>query len=145
MNRKDLDEIRAVLSREIPKLNMIYKIKLAYIFGSYAKGTNNDNSDIDIAILLEDGYSPLDKVGLLGELSDALRADNIDLVILNSANSVLKHQVIKYGKIVYNESEELRILFEVRVLKEYMDMDYFRKTQMHYISEWVSKEMEAAK
>jgi uncharacterized protein len=145
MNKKDLDEIKVVLSREITKLKKIYNIKLMYIFGSYAKGTNNGNSDIDIAVLLEDGYSPLDKVSLLGELSDALRSDNIDLVILNSANSVLKHQIIKYGKIFYSESEESRVFFEVRVLKEYMDMEYFRKTQMHYINEWVSNEMEAAK
>jgi uncharacterized protein len=145
MYRKDFDEIRMILLREIKKLNSVYKIKLLYIFGSYAKGTNNDDSDIDIAVLLEEGYSPLHKVSLLGNLSDTLKTDNIDLVILNSAHSVLKHQVIKYGKIVYNESEESRILYEVRVLKEYMDMEYFRKTQMHYISEWISKEMEAAK
>jgi uncharacterized protein len=127
------------------KLSKRYDIKLVYIFGSYAKGTNSDKSDIDIAFLLGDVYNPLDKLSLLGELCDILKSDDIDLVILNSANSVLKHQVIKYGKLIYKETEELKVYFEVRVLKEYMDMDYFRKTQMYYINEWVKNELEASR
>ena len=30
-----------------------YKIKKAYIFGSYSKNTSNEDSDIDIAIIME--------------------------------------------------------------------------------------------
>lgn len=70
-----------------------------------------------------------------------MKRDDIDLVILNYSNSVLSYQVIKYGKVVYQESEETKILFECKVLKEYMDMEYFRKNQM-YFREWFKSEVE---
>jgi hypothetical protein len=55
---------------------------------------------------------------------------------------VLKHQVIKYGKLIYMEDEMVKVMFESRVQKEYMDMEYFRNTQMHYINQWIKKELE---
>lgn len=57
-------------------------------------------------------------------------------LILNSANPVLRYQVIKYGKLVFEESEDVRVEFEVKVLREYMDMEYFRKVQMDMVREW---------
>ncbi|WP_207669239.1 type VII toxin-antitoxin system MntA family adenylyltransferase antitoxin [Fonticella tunisiensis] len=117
-------------------------IKLLYIFGSYAKGENTQGSDVDIAVLLEHNYNPLDKINILGDLIDILKRDDIDLVILNSSNSVLSYRVIKYEKVVYQESEETKVLFKCKVLKKYMDMEYFRRNQMYYIREWFKSEVE---
>ncbi|WP_035294108.1 nucleotidyltransferase domain-containing protein [Clostridium sp. KNHs214] len=137
MIQKDLKEVISILEENLEKLVKNYNIRLLYIFGSYAKGKNVSSSDLDIGILLKKDYNPMEKLNLLGELMDIFKRDDIDLAILNSSNSVLKHQIIKYGKLVYMESEELKVDFEVKVLKEYMDMEYFRKTQMKYISEWI--------
>jgi hypothetical protein len=38
------------------------------------------------------------------------------------------------------QDEDIKVNFEVRVLKEYMDMEPFRRTQMKYIKEWAKKE-----
>ncbi|WP_097028619.1 type VII toxin-antitoxin system MntA family adenylyltransferase antitoxin [Clostridium peptidivorans] len=138
--QKDLCEVKDILKNNLEKLINSYEIKLIYIFGSYAKGTNGKDSDLDIAIFLEDNYNALDKLALIGEFIDIFKRNDIDLVILNNANSVLKHQVIKYGKLVYMENEDIKVNFEVRVLKEYMDMEPFRRTQMKYIKEWAKKE-----
>jgi predicted nucleotidyltransferase len=130
------------LNNKLTEIKKAYGVKLIYIFGSYAKGTNNEKSDIDIAVLLANDFNPLDKVNLLGDFCDFLKRDDVDLAILNSANSVLKHQIIKYGKLIYMEDEVAKVTFESRTLKEYMDMEYFRKTQMYYINQWVKKELE---
>ena len=140
MIQKDLCEVKNILKNNLETLIDSYGIKLIYIFGSYAKGTNGKDSDLDIAVFLEDNYNPLDKLTLIGEFTDIFKRNDIDLVILNNANSVLKHQVIKYGKLVYMENEDIKVNFEVRVLKEYMDMEPFRRTQMKYIKEWAQKE-----
>lgn len=140
MIQKDLCEVKDILENNLGTLIDSYGIKLIYIFGSYAKGTNGKDSDLDIAVLLEDNYNPLDKLALIGEFIDILKRNDIDLVILNNANSVLKHQVIKYGKLAYMQDEDIKVNFEVRVLKEYMDMEPFRRTQMKYIKEWAKKE-----
>jgi hypothetical protein len=34
------------------------------------------------------------------------------------------------------ENEDIKVNFEVRVLKEYMDMEPFRRIQRTYINEW---------
>lgn len=142
MMNKSFEEIKDIINSKLSEFINQYGIKLIYIFGSYAKGTSNEKSDVDIAVLLEDNYNPLDKINLLGEFCDALKRDDIDFVILNSSNPILKHQVIKYGKLIYMEDEIIKVIFESRVQKEYMDMEHFRKTQMYYISQWIKKELE---
>lgn len=136
MIQKNLDEIIKLFKDNFKSLLQEYDIKLIYIFGSYAKGNNNANSDLDIAVLLNNDYDPMDKLSLIGDLTSMFKRDDIDLVILNSANSVLKHQVIKYGKLIFMENEDIKVNFEVRVLKEYMDMEPFRRIQRTYINEW---------
>ena len=37
-----------------------YDCKSIYLFGSHARGTNQENSDIDIAIVLDEFENPLD-------------------------------------------------------------------------------------
>ncbi|SQB34204.1 type VII toxin-antitoxin system MntA family adenylyltransferase antitoxin [Clostridium cochlearium] len=139
MLQNNLKEVINILDNNIEKLVEDYGIKLLYIFGSYAKGKNTEDSDLDIAVLLDENYNPMDKLSLIGDLTLIFKRDDIDLVILNSASPVLRHQIIKYGKLVYMESEEVKVFFEVKVLKVYMDMEPFRRTQMKYISEWIEK------
>lgn len=140
MVQKDLNEVINILKNNLNDLLEKYDIKLIYIFGSYAKGKNDKNSDLDIAVLLEKGYNPLDKLSLIGDFTDIFKRDDIDLVILNDANPVLEHQVIKYGKLAYLKDEDVKVFYEVRVLKEYMDMEYFRNTQMEYIKQWAENQ-----
>lgn len=140
MIQKDLNEVVNILKNNLNDLIEKYDIKLIYIFGSYAKGKNDKNSDLDIAVLLEKGYNPLDKLSLIGDFTDIFKRNDIDLVILNDANPVLEHQVIKYGKLAYLKDEDVKVFYEVRVLKEYMDMEYFRNTQMEYIKQWAENQ-----
>ncbi len=47
-------EIMQVIEKYIDKISQYYKIEAIILFGSYAKGTENDNSDIDIAVISSD-------------------------------------------------------------------------------------------
>lgn len=109
-----------------------FDISLIYIFGSYAKGNNRKDSDIDIALLLNGEIDPYTKLNILGALVDIFKTENIDLVILNDVNEVLRFQVIKYGKLIYMESQLSKVLFETRTMSEYMDMEHFRNMQSEY-------------
>ena len=42
------------INKYIDKISQYYKIEAIILFGSYAKGTENENSDIDIAIISSD-------------------------------------------------------------------------------------------
>ncbi|HAZ37090.1 MAG TPA: nucleotidyltransferase domain-containing protein [Clostridiaceae bacterium] len=139
MIQKNFEEVKCIFEKNINELVQKYGIKLLYVFGSYAKGSNNKNSDIDIAVLVDDNYKPMYKLNMIGDLTSIFKRDDIDLVILNGASPVLRHQVIKYGKIIYEESLEEKVIFEAKVLSVYMDMEPFRRTQMEFINERLSE------
>lgn len=42
------------IQKYIEKISQYYKIETIILFGSYAKGTENEDSDIDIAIISSD-------------------------------------------------------------------------------------------
>lgn len=133
--QKNIIEIEKILNSHLDKLVGDYGIILIYIFGSYAKRTNIDSSDLDIAVFLEgesDGFILLD---ILYDLVGILNRDDIDLVILNNVDEVLKFQVIKYGKVIYKKDQYSKVIFESRVMSEYMDKEHFRNTQTKYSHE----------
>lgn len=98
------------------------KVLVAYLFGSYAKGNQTTKSDIDIAVLLSEIPQKMLKyyLHLVNEVSQVL-GNEVDLIILNTAPPLLKHQTIKHGKVVYCRDEKARIEFEARAQDEYLD------------------------
>ena len=105
-------------------------IKLAYLFGSRAKGSSAEKSDIDIAVLFE--KNPFDPLAL--KETDALlrklrvfSTAKFDIVSLNNASLLLKYEVVAHGQPLYCEDEAERINFEVLIIKEYIDEEPIRK------------------
>ncbi len=130
--QRNINEVEKVLNKHIDKLICDYGIKLIYIFGSYAKGENIAGSDLDIAIYFDNDVDGFVKLDILDELVGIFNREDIDLVILNNVDEVLKFQVIKYGKVVYMEDLVTKVTFESRVMSEYMDMEYFREVRNKY-------------
>lgn len=126
---KDIEEVKKVLRKHIDGIVEEYNVKLIYIFGSYAKGTNRENSDLDIAIYMEKEIDSFDRLKILDTLIDILQREDIDLVILNKVDIELQFQVIKYGKVIYMKDLLTKVLYESKVMSIYMDMEYFRNTQ----------------
>lgn len=130
--QRDTGEIEEALGKHIDELVSEYGVKLVYVFGSYAKNKNRQDSDLDIAMYFgrkEDGFL---KLAVLDDLVGIFRREDIDLVILDDADEVLKFQVIKYGQVVYMQDLITKVMFEARVLSEYMDMEYFRRVRNEY-------------
>ena len=71
----DIDILKNV-KKYIKEISKHYNIKGVYLFGSYAKGTNNEDSDIDVAIIINSDNNAFD---LMVELM--LLTQNIDLRI----------------------------------------------------------------
>lgn len=52
--RKIDKEVMEAIKKYIQEISKHYKIDAIILFGSYAKGTENENSDIDVAIVSSD-------------------------------------------------------------------------------------------
>ena len=55
MAKRNIDErIMKSIKKYVEKISKYYNIEAIVLFGSYAKGMENENSDIDIAIISSD-------------------------------------------------------------------------------------------
>ncbi len=107
-----------------------HKVKLAYLFGSQAKGNSAPESDFDIAVLFEeppsDSLALRETMDLSSDLYGYFPA-KIDIVSLHYAPLLLKYEVVAHNRILYCEDEKERINFEVSVIKEYVDEEPLRR------------------
>ena len=54
MDKKSIDSIMEIVQKYVKKICENYEIEAIILFGSYAKGTEHEDSDIDIAIITDD-------------------------------------------------------------------------------------------
>lgn len=99
-----------------------------YVFGSHAKKSKRTPEDIDVAIFYERESSPNPRqtLEIQENLSGLLKKD-VDLVVMNRANPILKHQIFREGKLLMNNNPSLLNDFFARSLSEYDDIKRVRK------------------
>jgi hypothetical protein len=130
MKKTTLDNIKTMLADFFQRQA---EIEIAYIFGSIARGTESALSDIDIAILIDDQQINEDKfrygykAEILADLMKILKKNNVDLVILNEANTLLRHRVLYHGKLIYSKNEKKRIEFQTNTIDKYIDFKELMK------------------
>ncbi|MDY6774281.1 MAG: nucleotidyltransferase domain-containing protein [Candidatus Nanohaloarchaea archaeon] len=99
-----------------------YDVVAAYLYGSYARGEEHSDSDVDIAVYFRD-YS-LDKLLEVGrrlqEEADVGR--EVDVRSLNGADLVFQRNVLKDAELLYEKDPEARARFERSVYNRYLDM-----------------------
>jgi predicted nucleotidyltransferase len=102
---------------------------LTYLFGSRARGQAGPLSDTDVAVYLDRRIKLGDyRLNLMEKLSKILKSDHLDLVVLNQAPPLLRHEIIKYGRLLKDDASR-RIPFEVEVIRECLDTAYLRQVQ----------------
>ena len=105
-------------------LDQHHTVQFAYLFGSYADGTQHESSDVDIAVYMDD--TSLDaRLALHHELQKALQKE-IDLIVLNDVKNIYLLEAILNQGIVLKEHEE-RAYFEVKKNHEIIDFKNFRR------------------
>lgn len=111
------------------------EVEVAYVFGSLSRGRVNSLSDIDIALLIdrdrikEEIYPYGYKADMLADLVQLLKTNDVDLVILDEANPLLRHRILYFGKIIYSRDERKRIKFQVDTINKYNDYKYLLKSR----------------
>jgi len=102
-------------------------VVLAYLFGSHARGTVDADSDIDLAILADASLLPLQRselrFRLMRTLAEELNVplEQIDLIILQDVPSLLQHNVIRNGRVLFARETSARREFELAVERRYDD------------------------
>ncbi len=105
----------------------------AYLYGSVARGTHRRDSDVDLALLLqEDPPDTLEglRLGLAARLQNQLKR-SVQVVILNRASCDLAHRVRRDGQLLIERDHRRRVAWEVKSRNEYFDMEPIRRLYRH--------------
>lgn len=103
-------------------------IGIIYLFGSYAEGVSDPQSDLDVGIVFTNSniiklntFPAYDKIYRL--LCDAFPhyQGKLDIVFLQRAPLELQFDVVKYGKVLYKISTDFRLNYEEYIGKLYAD------------------------
>ena len=104
------------------------EIQFAYLFGSFADGSYSENSDIDIAIYLDEKYNFFDiKLHVHHQLERKLNKE-IDIVVLNNAkNFYLLKSIFECNILLKESSNDKRVMYELSKEHEIQDYIEFKK------------------
>ncbi len=111
------------------------RILASYIFGSFALGTNNKESDFDIAVVVENKKLLKDE-HVYELLKDVSFPTNPDISIVDKTSSpIFLFQIIKSGTRIYTRDDIVVTSFEAYVLKDYYDTQHLRNIYNYYLKE----------
>ncbi|PSQ97589.1 MAG: nucleotidyltransferase domain-containing protein [Bacteroidetes bacterium SW_9_63_38] len=109
-------------------------VRAAYVFGSVAAGGEWNESDLDLAVVVDgEKWSSSSKVPLIGDCMEAARRDWIDLVVLNDAPLVLQFEAVRPNVLLYQHEEFKHGTFYSTVLRKYWDFkSHLRRQRKAY-------------
>ena len=107
-------------------------ISAVYLFGSHALGYARTKSDIDLGILFDKDVDGFIRITLETEISNLLKKD-VDLIDMRKSSPFLRHQIYKYGKLIYHDGSDFPFQFRARSIEAYLDTNYLRAQRRTHI------------
>lgn len=97
------------IQKAITPIAVRYKLKAVFLFGSYARGTADENSDIDL--LIDTAGTDLDtlfKLGAVYEEFCGVLSKDIDMITVSSLEQpVIRQSEIAFRENVFRERKDL--------------------------------------
>lgn len=105
-------------------------VLFAVLFGSRARGKEKRGSDLDLAVFFLDPPQGIEMLALINTLSN-ISGTQIDLVPLNSASPLLRHQVMKYGIKLFVKDELQYRRFREKLMTDFEEYKYVSGMNAH--------------
>lgn len=137
MKKLEFQKLENFLSRK-------KEVRFAYLFGSNAKNKITSLSDIDLAVYFDDHIKENERFNLrlklLVQISNLLKREDIDLIILNDSDISLAYEVVRHGKLVCSKDELKRIRYEARIMGLFFDRKYYYDRHARLLVRDIAKE-----
>lgn len=121
----------------IKKLTILFSSKpdiiMAFLFGSIAHGKTHKFSDIDVGVYFKREPAFKRHIQLINDICEILETDDVDVVNMNSASSLIVHDILSFGKMLICRDDEFYINLRLKTLREYDDMMHILNIQSKYI------------
>ena len=123
-NKKNFPELSALetVFRKYPEIQAVY------VFGSVATGKIKSESDLDLGIV---SHSPSLRERKLEILTDLAKNGfcEVDLVFLDVEDIVLRFEIVKHNKVIYQTTDFDKGEYYSRILRQYFDFLPYLKVQ----------------
>lgn len=96
------------------------------LFGSFARGTQTAESDIDIAVKVKEKIDKKEIFKLSNELAD-LTGREIDLIDLDNIGDTFRYEILVNGKTLFCEDEFKFELYKLDMYREFLDLNESRQ------------------
>ena len=96
------------------------------LFGSFARGTQTAESDIDIAVKIKKKIDKKEIFKLSNELAD-LTGREIDLIDLDNIGDTFRYEILVNGKTLFCEDEFKFELYKLDMYREFLDLNESRQ------------------
>ena len=97
-------------------------IIFAYLFGGLTEDKVNPLSDIDISVYVRDTDNLVEyKFNLFERLTDALRTNELDLIILNIIPISIAGRILQNKQILVDKDPPIRHVYESLTLRKFFD------------------------
>ena len=144
--KKRFDKLKEIVHQQISSRRLLKNHLVAlYLFGSFARGTERESSDIDIAFLFEEAFYKEDPFLALQEAElfsydiSRLSGRSAEPVILNNASLNFVYTILREALCLYERDRSERIKYEVLIDDKYQDFAPFirglRDAKEHYVRE----------
>jgi len=78
------------------------KVEKAYLFGSYSRGEENNDSDVDIRLVVKRGFTLIDQEEIIKECEKILEK-KVDIVTSGNLNSAFLNEIRKDEICIYEQ------------------------------------------
>jgi len=119
--------------RELPIQKIIETLKGAlpdlqavYLFGSFSCGRENNDSDVDLAVLCKKRVPTIELFDLATKLRIFLNRD-VDLVDMLGNSTVFNFEIITHSKKIFVDNSSICDFFEKQAYSMYFDLNEIRK------------------
>jgi predicted nucleotidyltransferase len=96
----DADNIFIKIEGNLPYLKRVYHIKKIGIFGSFIRGEQTENSDIDLLVEFEKGHSDLFNYMRLKDYLERLLGRKVDMVLKKALRPQLRENIFSEVKYI---------------------------------------------
>ena len=126
--KQEIDKIKEVLIQDFAPLAII-------LFGSYSRGTQNKDSDIDIAIIA----NKKNKMEIFKEKQklEEITLKDIDLVNLNdeTMSDGFRYEVLINGTVLYCKDYYKFMMYKLDMFREYLELNESRQDIINRVKE----------
>lgn len=110
-----------------------YRLSLIVLFGSEAQGKGRPSSDVDLAVWVEKLMTPSKELSLFAELGECFPGRVADVALLNGASPLLRFEVARTGKPLFEVRPGEFIRFRLMAMRQYWGTAKFRRMRAEYV------------